>query len=97
MFFVLTRLLLWNYQQPNIAKEREEGHVPEGRDHCRNFIVRIKVSDCMMCPKQLLAIFPPRNMNVLVRIRYTDGAIKLDVLVFRKYDVADRLIKRKRR
>lgn len=51
----------------------------------------------MMCPQQLLAIFPPRNVDVLVCVRDADGAVKLDVLVLRKYYVTDRVIKCKRR
>lgn len=51
-----------------------------------------------MCPQQLLPIFPPRNnCDVLVHIRYIDRAIKFDIFMFRKYYVANRMIKCKRR
>ena len=51
-----------------------------------------------MGPQQFLPIFPPRNScAVLVDVRYVDGAIKLDIFVFRKYYMADRVIKCKRR
>ena len=69
-------------------------HLPEGSDDCCNFFIWIKLSNCMMGPQQFLPIFPPRNScTVLVHVRYADGAIKLDIFVFRKYYMANRVIK----
>lgn len=83
-------------QKHNIFKERETEHLPEGSDDCCNFFIWIKLSNCMMGPQQFLPIFPPRNScTVLVHVRYVDGAIKLDIFVFRKYYMANRVIKRK--
>ena len=62
--------MLQNCQPRNI--ERKGKHVPEGRNHCCGFLIRIKVSNCMVRPKQFLPIFPPRNMGVLVHVRYAD-------------------------
>lgn len=78
-------------------KEGKDDHLPEGSDHRRDLVIWVEVGDSMVCPQQLFAILPPGNMGILVRVGDTDGAVKLDALVFRKYYVPDRVIKCKRR